>query len=130
MTDFGNAVLFTLTNNAGVNTIISGRVYRVRLPQEVTLPAVTFQLVSSIPQMIHGEATKNFINRYQVDCWATGGDAVSALRDAVVAAMDNIQGTISGVNVLRILFEGDRDNYEDQPEMYRRILEFTMFNET
>lgn len=131
MADAGNALLYILTNNAGVTAIISGRVFRKRLPQKPTYPAATFQLLDGPPMPDHDAGpSKDFKNLFQVDCWAEDYDEAVALRDAVVAATDNQKGLISGVNMQGLFLTDDRDMIDSEPEVYRRLLEFTMYTET
>lgn len=128
MADAGNALLFILTNDAGVAALVDDRIYRDTLPQKYTLPAITFQLVSGPPMPDHNAGVNaNFRLTYQVDCWAENTDGASAARDAVFAALDNRKGTFAGVNVLGLQYADDRDLHDSEPEAFRRTLEFVMF---
>jgi hypothetical protein len=47
------------TGAGGVNTLVSGRIYRDRVPQAAALPAVTVALVSSVPTRTPSEADES-----------------------------------------------------------------------
>ena len=131
MADAGNALLFILENNGGVAALVSDRVYRDRLPQDPTYPAITIELVTSPPMPDHNAGvTVNFRNIYQINCWGKTTDSASAVRDAVFAATDNQKGTFAGVNVLGLFYRDDRDLHDAEPEVYRRVVEVEMFIET
>ena len=91
-----------LTTNAGVAAIVAARVYPVRLPQEPTLPALTYFRVSG-PVEYTRDGVSLTQSRFQISCWAAGYAAVIALASAVRSAM----GIFPKVSFL-----------ENQPEMF------------
>ena len=130
MADAGNAILYILTNNAGVGDVAGDRIYRDELPQEPTYPAITFQLISSPPMPDHNPGPAvNFRNVYQVDCWGETTDDASDLKAAVFAALDSQKGTFAGVNVLGLFYDNDRDLIDAEPKVYGRSQDFVMFTQ-
>ncbi len=59
--------------------LASGHCYRGALPQEPTLPALTFFRVSTLPEYSHdGDGTLDWA-RWQVSCWAETHAAAESL---------------------------------------------------
>jgi hypothetical protein len=79
-TDFFAAI----TGDAGINPLIGTRLYPVRLPDDVTLPAAAYWVVSTMP--IGSGGCKQ--SRVQLDLYATTYNGVKAIRDAVIAFVD------------------------------------------
>ncbi len=103
MTSIQERLYNYLRFDAGVAALVGTRVYPVRLPQQPTLPAITYQRVDGIPQYSHSGRSDLVQSRIQVSCWALTYAAVIDLVDAVKAATDT--------------FPEDA-TVEDMPDMY------------
>lgn len=64
---------------------VNPRVYRYRLPQKVTLPALTYQRISTVRTYNHDGDDGLPTVRWQVDCWARDPDVVDTLAEGVTA---------------------------------------------
>jgi hypothetical protein len=72
------------------------------------LPAVTLQIISDIrPQHLKGFNPLRD-TRVQIDCWATSYAAVTALKEAVLAAVVP-ENTSNGIRFDRAIIDGERD---------------------
>jgi hypothetical protein len=90
------------------NTSAGSRVYWVDRPQAAALPAVTLQIISDIrPQHLKGFNPLRD-TRVQIDCWATSYAAVTALKEAVLAAVVP-ENTSNGIRFDRAIIDGERD---------------------
>lgn len=114
----GETIYSTLTTDTAVAAIVSKRVYPVVIPQKGALPAITYQRVSGRREngFQAGELTAV---RVQVDCWADGYSEVRGLADAA-------RDALIAADFLPI---GDRDGFEDEVQVHRVILEFTIWTE-
>ncbi len=132
MTDFGVALLNILTNDVGVSALVGARIYRQSLLQEVTLPAITYQLVSGVPIPDHDGASTDFRQRYQIDCWAMDADVAASLLEAVRSAVDfKPAGTYGGVTMIGLQYDSEQnDFYESEREVFRRTADVTMWAQT
>jgi hypothetical protein len=94
-----------LLADAGVAAIVGTRIYRNKLPQNVTYPAIRYQLIST-PwgeyRTVDGAAVDYAKPRFQIDCWATAADGELALADAVFAALEGYHGTFGSPAEIRI----------------------------
>lgn len=85
------AIRTHLIGDAGLATLIGARVYPVQLPQRPTLPAITYQRISTLPTQDRGDAAASHARtRYQFDCWAADYDGLLAVRTALVTALGTV----------------------------------------
>jgi len=116
--DLEQALTFKLKNTAAIQAICGTRVYPQTLPPTVTLPAISYQLVSAPIEATHDEIAGASLAHpvYQFDAWATTYQGAAALSAAVHTALHGYKGTIaSGADsyvvqsVLRVAKRADRD---------------------
>ena len=94
-----------LIANAGVAAIVGTRVYRNKLPQNVTYPAIRFQLISTpwAEYKTVDNAPVDYAKpRFQIDCFAVVADGELALADAVRAGLDGYHGTVDSPATIRV----------------------------
>ena len=108
-----------LVANAAVNAIVAGRVYPNKLPQTVTLPALTYQRIDTPRVHSHDTsgATGTAHPRIQFDCWAASYANAKGLADALRGALNGYKGTMGSVNPVTVqsaLQEDERfDDFAD-----------------
>lgn len=123
--------------DADVSTLVSTRMYSDALPQTVTLPAIRYLVVDTLPTECLGAIAPVARARMQVDCYAVTRAASVSLADKVRLALEKQhQGDNSGQYIHEIsLQEGER-HAVDRPLMgsdqrwYVTILEFFVFYTT
>lgn len=107
-----------LTGHAGLAALVGPRVHPIQLPQASVLPAVTYLRVSTMPVQHRQNQTPTYsLARFQLDGWATGFDAMIALRRQIRLAM----GTFD-----LALLVGDRDILEAEPERWRCTMDYIL----
>ncbi len=92
----------------GAATTVGTKVYWVDRPQTSALPAVTLQIISDLREQ-HLKGFQSIRGtRVQVDCWGTTYSQVTALKEAVLAAIvpENLS---NGIRFHRAIIEGERD---------------------
>lgn len=106
-TDFYSAV----TGDATLTALLGTRVYPAILPDNATLPALVYSVISQVPIGSGGcEST-----RVQVDCYAaTYLTGVKAVRDGLVT-LANATGNWTHV--------AGPDFYEDELSVYRQVVD-------
>lgn len=102
----------TLTGNSGVSALIATRLYPLVLPQKPTLPAATYQRISTRPVSTRSGNGLDFV-RMQIDCYGATYANAKALAAAVVAALTN-------TGQLQQMMDG----FDDTPEIYRVSVDF------
>lgn len=111
------AIVAIAAANAPLTALVSTRVYEYGLPQNKTVPAMTFQIISQPNFKAMGPTIVDYHPRVQFDGWvqsARSGGAVpkQTLRDAIFNAYFGYLGTIGGVTIKAFLLEEERPNIE------------------
>jgi len=130
MTTIHTDVYNRLRGNAGVAALVAQRIYPVELPQEPTLPAITYHMLSDPTEHMLNEATSSFrIASIQVQSWATTWLGAIALSNAVTAAMDGFAGLLGGATGERawVTQTNAVDLGDDRTGWKRRIINFEVW---
>ena len=119
--EIGPALVIQLTTYPSF--LAGTRVSPRRLPEGVTLPAVTYQMVTS-PKVTTRDAgpASLAISLYQFTCYATTYAGARALAKQVRLALDGYQGTMGGASGVRVdgaYVSDERDGYTESLEMYQ-----------
>lgn len=108
-------LLYThLSGDGGVQALVGSRVYPVELPQECTLPAVRYQLISRNELHVHVPSPLLTIRRYQVDGFAVSYASAKALEEALKLALYGFNRQAYAC-ILSTFIESMRD--ESDPEV-------------
>ncbi|TIX28923.1 DUF3168 domain-containing protein [Mesorhizobium sp.] len=104
----------------------AARIYPVDLPQGASQPCLVVNIASGYDEHMLSGAGKYYRNRVTVECNAPTSEAVMALGDAVMAALeDNVNATIGTFTGITTQFADlDRTDYTDDRTTYRRTLDF------
>lgn len=82
------------------NIALAGtRVYPRSLPQNPTLPALTYLGVSGIPWHTHQGTSGIETARFQISCWAERYLAAKQLADQVILNLDCFTGDMAGTTI-------------------------------
>ena len=112
----------------GLGLACSNRVYPMRLPQGVTLPAMTYQLVSDAHDYTQTGQSALGDPRYQINCWgSTYGDAKS-LAEALIAQISGYKGSMGSATVYTAFMEDNRDNVDPVTGRYWVSVDVKIFN--
>lgn len=114
-----------LIAHSGLSALVGSRVYPVQVPQNVTLPAMSYQRISTAPtqhrnQPVHGRV------RMQLDGWASNYAAAVELRTQMRAAMETFQRG-SAPRVDAALLQDDRDLREPDSDRWRVSMDYFLF---
>lgn len=122
-----------LTNTAGITALVSTRIYPNKLPQTVTLPAITYQRISTPRIHTHDTSGKTGTAhpRFQFDAWGTSYASCKAVADAIRAALNGYRGTMGGADPVTV--QGaliDDERYDNSPDtgMERIMSDFIIWH--
>ncbi len=92
------------------------RVYPIFMPEDVSLPALTYQVVfSGTEQSVSGDSC-GLSTRFQVDVYAKGYGEAKRLKDLVIKEVINMNGgSVSA-----------QDLYEESIKLHRQLIDFTI----
>ncbi len=124
-----NSALHTLLNGT-ISSTSSGtgdRFFTDKMPQNVLLPAVRFQVISSVKENVFTPLIANHRNRVQMDGYEATATLRSALRTAIVNAFYGYSGTIGGETVKSILIDNEMEGeelLETNAQVFRTTIDF------
>lgn len=101
-----------LKNDGGVAALVGDRIYPMALPQEATLPAVRYQMISRNELHIHYPKPVLVTRRYQVDGFTASYAQAKALEGALRAALYGFNKQVDPC-ILSTFIENMRDG-DDQ----------------
>lgn len=117
-----------LSTTAGIAALVSTRVYPEALKVNVTMPAITYLQVSSVPiRTMGGRVGRS--PRFQIDCWGSTPSSARAVAETVITALDHYSGTMGGgggVTVRGAFLENDQQIHEPEANLHRVSLDFTI----
>ena len=104
-----------LSNNAALTALISTRLNPVRIPQESSFPAVSYQLVSEVPNPTKSGHSRTEFARVQVNAYgltlASADSVASAIRTAF--ELVTLPATFNTIKCQTIEFDGELQTADD-----------------
>lgn len=90
----GLAIL--LKSDAGLNALISGRVYHMRIARDSAMPCLTFQRISTPREITHDTRGASGLAhpRFQFDAWARTYKDAKAVIDRLRACLNGFSGVV------------------------------------
>lgn len=107
-----------LAGTAEVAAIVGTRIYRIKMPDNPTLPAITYQTLSHAPTESFDGFSGLRSPVMAIDCWARSAGAVQDLAEKVRIAFHGYKGTASGITVQNILDWSHYDLYDVETDVY------------
>lgn len=114
-----------LKTDADLLALIDARVYPVKLPQDPTLPAVTYQKISG--PRIHDLDVA--FPRFQITAWATSYIEAEAVGFAIRGSTQRYKGIRDGVNILQMVFLNEVDMRDPETGYYTRPVDVEIIYE-
>ena len=118
MADVETALYTILSGDAGVTALISTRMYPVVIPQDVSLPAVAYQRISTARVYSHDGPSCLARPRFQFSCTATTYSAARAVANAIRAALDGYNDTANGVRIMAAFTQNEFDGFTDTDDLW------------
>lgn len=122
-------IVSKLEAHSGLAALVGTRVYSAPLPQRPTLPAVTYQRISTAPFQTRDSAEADYERpRFQFDVWANSQASRVAVASALRGALATIQQS-SNPRVDVTLLQDAQEFYEAESGRYRTILDAFIWHE-
>jgi len=117
VTDISGTIRTRTLADATVAGLVSTRMYSDALPQVVTMPAISYFVVDTIPQETLTAIASVSSARIQIDCFADTRSAANALADAVRLALEMQNHVTTGSQyILGISLDMGEKHTFDRPE--------------
>ena len=108
-------------------TTAGQNVFPLLLPQDPTLPAVTYQQISSVQTHQMGTSAPLYRVRVQVDVWGETYAQVRALANEVAGQLNRFRGDVDTTRVLDVLADNELETYESDALLRRVSQDWTLF---
>ena len=132
--DLEDALVAKLKADAAIYALAKDRIYPAPLPDVATLPAITYQEITGVPQTTHDSIAggNELINgMYQIDCWGIDKAGARALAAAVYAECYGWSGTVTDAGESctfgPMLLQARRNNYDSPSRTFNIQLDFTVW---
>lgn len=105
----------------------TGGIYPIRMPQNATLPAVSYQLISNVPAFSLSGSSQYGTATIQVDVFADSFTACIDLAAKISRALSAFRGSSAGVDVQLVQETNSLDIPEDEPHekpIFHRAIDF------
>lgn len=114
-----------LSDSASTTSALAGsgsscRVYPELAPPKALRPYAVVQHIATTPATTHNEAFGNAHRLVQIACFADTFDGAQALRDAIVADLDNAVLASGDAAIL----QDERSTYEPAVDLFRADADF------
>ena len=121
----GFVVTDILLNTASVTDVVGNRIYPSVIPQDEPYPAITFLEVAVNPSGTKdGPSELDQIN-VQINCFASTNKEASELAQKVRTALDYRLGNFQGVEVDKIVFKNQSDQFDDDLLIHHKAIDFS-----
>jgi hypothetical protein len=106
------------------------RIYPRKLPQNPTMGAITYQLITGESfESLTGSSGLTF-RRFQFDAWSSGYILAKQLAEQIRLALQGFTGTVSGVKITGILKESDNgDFFDHETNLWRVSADYNVHHE-
>ena len=112
--------------HAGLAALVGTRVYPGLLPPQPTYPAVTYAIVSDVPEHAMGTDPGAKTARVSVTVWSLSYKAAKDCADQVVAALSRYRHA-SAPTIWDTLMDNQLDTYDDTVRAHGVVTDFRVF---
>ena len=111
------AIYNILGNSATVTAIVSARIFPLRIPINVAYPALSFQIVSDVPENNKTGRADYFNARVQINCFALNPKDALNLNRAVIKTLERkTPGVYGGIAIKNITLLGSMQRMDDSSD--------------
>lgn len=128
MTTLADIRTFILAD-ATVTSLIGTRMYPLTVPQNGTMPAVTYQVISGSRGYVFRAPAGMARHRIQFDCYATTYTSAESVAAAIRNRLSGYMGNAGTGAIEAAMFDTERDFYEADVALYRRSVDYQIWIE-
>ncbi len=128
-----DGIFYLLDNDVDVSALVVSRIYPLTIPQNPTLPALTYQLITPSSGFAHDGLTGTGRSRYQITAFDTDYDVMKDLMNKVRVAMSGYTGTLGTapdtVDVYAMIpMDTGYSSYDPVIKRFMRALDFMIWH--
>ena len=117
--------IFTLLQSLSpITDLVGTRVYPLQMPQNPTYPCLVYRLISDRSlDWVEGDGGM-YWPRFQFDCFAQSYGQAKRLARTLRLQLSGYSGLVGEIDLCRISFLNEVDDFEPVAEVYRVAVEF------
>ena len=119
------AVYMLLTANSTLSGLVGTKIYPIRTPQTVSEPFLIYTLAAEPIDTKDGIATQE-LHDLQITFFSSNYETGQNIKAAVRSALDRKSGTYSSQKIQTIVFEDERDSYDNNASLYKFDIGFSI----
>ena len=119
MSEIDEALITKLEAASAVTAICGTRIYPVKFPQSVTVPAIRINHIGAARVYTLSGAGGYVHDRFQIDSIAKLYKDVVALAKSVRQELEAFKGTVDGVRIDGIFLENQFADWDDAAQLFR-----------
>lgn len=113
------SIVSLLSTDSTLTALVASRIYPLLLSEDTKLPAVTYQVISTVTDYSNDGATGLTMTRLQTDAWANSYAQCKAASDAIRHALGAFTGIVSGVYIANVIRDNVTDYFDSASRLYR-----------
>ena len=121
-----SALYSKLAATSGVTALVSTRIYPNAIPQNASLPAIAYQVISTDRNYRQAGQSNVALPRIQITVEAVSYSSMVAVCAAVRAALSGYKGTVGTVVIGGIFLETEYDGYNLDTDTTVRRQDYTI----
>ena len=126
--DITQIIYTRATTHAGTTALIGTRFYPGILPQNATLPAVTYQKISDpMVKRVMAGVTNVRYPRVQLDVWAATYAQCEAVAVQLRTAFQDYATSSGGLTLAFTIVDSEFDNHEADNQLFRRTMDLRLW---
>lgn len=124
-----HAIYSKLSQDSNITAIVGQRIYPVKLPQEVTIPAIRFSRVSTTGRIItHSGSADVAKSRYQFSCYAEDILTAKNISEKIRQLFHGQTFEENGEEVFNATAVNEVDLYDDDLDEFNVVLDIIFFH--
>ncbi|MDP2217402.1 MAG: DUF3168 domain-containing protein [Methanolobus sp.] len=124
MTDVHVALRNLLLADTNVTSIVSTRIYPMRMPIGNPFPVLTIHRISNPIDHLTNTASP----RFQISVWTQDYAQAQQLRDAVINCLNRYKGVQNGINIKQIVYLEAVEIFEEETSTYHIPTDFRVIH--
>lgn len=127
MADLEKSVRTRLAAHSGTSALVGTRIWYSRLPHDPTLPALSLQEITAVPDEVMGDSSGHVLGRVQVDAWGDTRNGAKALGEQVRDALQRWVGTANSSTLTFIGSNSGGVVFEEEGRIWRHRQDFEVW---
>lgn len=118
-----------LSTHAGLTTLISDRIYPDNIPQDSTLPAITYIRISTQRMHEFEKDSKTVNTTIQFTIWAASRKITKTVSTQLRKALQDYSGVMNSVRVSAVLLLDETDDYNNETRLFNTYMDFKIIHD-